>query len=275
LVGGTAHEIAPRATRLPELGLRDLWSYRDLAVLLALRDLRLRYRQTLFGVGWALLRPLAAALIFTLVLGHAVGLSSDGMPYGLFVLSGYVFWQLCAAGIESAATSLVDERELVTRVWFPRLLAPIGAVVPGVLDLAVSLGAVAVVMAIDGVAPGIGLVTIPLCVLAGMLLALGAGALLCAVNVQFRDVKHALGFFMQLWFFATPIVFASSVLDGIDRWVLAINPLCGLVDCWRWALVDAPAPPVEDLLSLATGVTLVVFGLLYFRVFEPRFADVI
>jgi lipopolysaccharide transport system permease protein len=186
-----------------------------------------------------------------------------------------ILWQLFAAGTQAAAISLVEERELVTRVWFPRLLAPLGAVLPGALDLLVGLGAVGVLMAVKGVAPTLALLALPFVILATMLLALGAGALLCALNVRYRDVKYTLGFALQLWFFATPIVYASSVVDGAGRWVLAANPLCGALDAWRWALVGGPGPPQQDLLSLATGVLLVVAGLLYFRSAEGRFADLI
>ena len=270
-----AYEIAPQRRRLRGLGLRELWRYRELMLLFALRDLRLRYRQTAFGVAWALLQPVAAALVFTFVLGDGVGLSGDGLPYAVFVLAGLIIWQLFSAGTQAAALTLVEERELVTRVWFPRLLAPLGAVLPGLLDLLVGLGALAVLMAFKGVAPGPALATVPLWVLAVTLLAFGVGGLLCALNVQFRDVKHTLSFLLQLWFFATPVVYASSVIDGAGRWVIAINPLCGLLDGWRWAVADGPAPPHQDLVSLATGVLVVVGGLLYFRTVEGRFADVI
>jgi lipopolysaccharide transport system permease protein len=270
-----AYEIAPPRRRLRGPGLRDLWRYRELLGLLALRDLRLRYRQTLFGVAWALIQPLLAAFVFTFILGHGVGLTGDELPYSVFVLAGLILWQLFASGIDAAATTLVDERDLVTRVWFPRLLAPLGAVLPGLLDLLVGLCALAVLMAYKGAAPGLALITLPLWVLAAALLAFGAGALLCALNVRYRDVKHTLSFLLQLWFFASPIVYASSVVDGAGRWLLAINPLCGVLDGWRWAVAGGNAPPHQDLLSLATGILVVAIGVLYFRAVESRFADVI
>ncbi len=269
------HLIRPRTGLLRGLGLRDLYAYRDLAFLFAQRDLRLRYRQTFFGIAWALVQPLAATLVFTLVLGEAVGLSGDGVPYAVFVLAGLILWQFFASGTDAAATALVDERELVTRVWFPRLLAPVGAVLPGLVDMAVSLGALAVLMAVKGVEPGLALLTLPVWVAAAALLALGAGALLGALNVQYRDVKYTLPYLIQLWFFATPVVYASGVAEGAGRWALAANPLCGLIDAWRWSLTGAPAPPREDLLSLLTGLLLLTGGILYFRNREGRFADLI
>lgn len=272
---GGAYEIAPPRRRLRGLDLRELWSYRELAWLFALRGLRLRYRQTFLGIAWALLQPLTAALVFTFVFGEGVGLSGDGAPYSVFVLSGLILWQLFGSGTQEAAVCLVDDRELVTRVWFPRLLAPLGAVVPGVLDLLVGVAALAVLMAIEGVAPGIALVAAPAVIAATVALALGAGSLLCTLNVRFRDVKYSLGFALQVWFFFTPVVYASSVIDGVGRWILAANPLCGAVDAWRWAVIGGPAPPHEDLLSLAVGVVVVAVGLLYFRSAEGRFADVI
>jgi lipopolysaccharide transport system permease protein len=272
---GMAYEIAPPRHRLRGLGTRELWRYRELLVLFAMRDLRLRYRQTIFGVAWALIQPLLAAFVFTFILGHGIGLTGDGVAYSVFVLSGLILWQLFATGVDSAATTLVEQRELITRVWFPRLLAPLGAVLPGLLDLLVGLVALGVLMAFKGVAPGVALVTLPLWALAASLLSFGIGGLLCALNVQFRDVKHTLSFILQLWFFASPIVYASSAVDGAGRWLLAINPLCGVLDGWRWATAGAPAPPHQDLASLATGIVLVTIGLLYFRAVEGRFADVI
>jgi lipopolysaccharide transport system permease protein len=257
------------------LGTRELWRYRELVVLFAVRDLRLRYRQTIFGVAWALLQPLLAAFVFTFILGHGVGLTGDALPYSVFVLSGLVLWQLFASGTDAAASTLVEDRDLVTRVWFPRLLAPLGAIVPGLLDLVVGLAALAVLMVFKSVGPGVALVTLPLWVLAAALLSFGVGGLLCALNVQFRDVKHTLSFVLQLWFFASPIVYASSAVDGAGRWLLALNPLCGVLDGWRWATAGGPAPPHQDLASLATGMVLVACGLLYFRAVEGRFADVI
>jgi len=274
-VSGRIYEVAPRRGGIVGVNFAELWTYRDLAWLLALRDIRLRYRQTLFGVAWALLQPLAATLVFYFVFSKTVGLTGDGLPYSVFALSGVALWGYFSSGVQGAATSLVDDRELLTRVWFPRLLAPLGAVVPGLLDLAVALVALAVLMAAEGVAPGLALLTLPLCLACAALLALGVGSLFCAVNIKYRDVKHTLPFALQLWFFATPIVFASSLVHGTGRWLLAANPVCGLVDWWRWAAIQAPAPPPEDLLSLATGVVLVVVGLLYFRRVEGRFADVV
>jgi lipopolysaccharide transport system permease protein len=269
------YEIAPPRRRLRGPGMRDLWHYRELLGLLALRDLRLRYRQTIFGVAWALIQPLLAAFVFTFILGHGVGLTGDELPYSVFVLSGLIVWQLFASGTDAAATTLVEERDLVTRVWFPRLLAPLGAVLPGLLDLLVGLGALAVLMVYKSAAPDFALITLPLWVLATAVLAFGVGGLLCALNVQYRDVKHTLSFLLQLWFFASPIVYASSAVDGAGRWLLALNPLCGVLDGWRWAVAGGPGPPHQDLVSLATGILLVGAGLLYFRAVESRFADVI
>jgi lipopolysaccharide transport system permease protein len=269
------HEIAAGGRRFSGVGVRELWGYRDLALTFAQRDIQLRYRQTALGIGWALIRPLAAAVVFTLLFGEAVGVASEGLPYATFVLSGLALWGFVAAGTEAAGAALVDDPDMVTRVWFPRLLAPIGAVLPGLLDLLVALGAMVVLMVVQGVGPGIAVLTAPLWVLAAALLAFGAGSLLCALSVRFRDVKETFPYMVQLWFFATPVVFAASIVEGTGRWVLAANPACGLIDGWRWAVVGAPAPPAEDLLSLLAGIVLVGVGLIYFKLAESRFADVI
>ena len=271
----TVTEIAPARSRIPSLGMRELWRYRELVLFLAVRDVKLRYRQTFFGVSWAVLQPLATAIVFTLLLGSAANVPSEGFPYLVFVFAGMLAWQTFATGLEGAATALVDHRDLVTRVYFPRLAAPIGALLPALVDLGASALVLVALLLASGVGPGPALLTAPLWLLLTILLAFGAGALLCALNVQFRDVRHTLVFVVQLWFFASPVVFPSSLVSGTDRLLLAINPMCGLIDGWRWALIDAPAPPAADLVSLLTGSLLLVAGVLYFRATERRFADVI
>jgi lipopolysaccharide transport system permease protein len=268
-------EIAPSKGRLRPLGFEELWRYRDLAVFLALRDVKLRYRQTFFGVTWAVLQPLAAAAVFVLVFNTAVSIPSEGFPYLILVFAGLLAWQVFSTGLGAAATTLVEDQDLVTRVYFPRLAALIAALLPSLIDLAVSLVVLAVLMVAYDVGPGLALLTLPLWLGALLVLTLGAGALLSALNVQYRDVRYTLVFLTQLWFFASPVIFPSSLVEGGARLLLAVNPLCGVLDGWRWALIDAPPPPPADLISLASGILLVVTGILYFRATEHRFADVI
>jgi lipopolysaccharide transport system permease protein len=260
---------------LPRLDLAEVWASREIAVVLALRNITIRYKQTFFGVAWALLQPLAAVGIFTLIFGRLAQLPSEGIPYPVFVYAGLAIWFYFSQSATLASESLAQYRELVTKVYFPRLLAPVAAVVPGLVDLAISLLAVGVFMAIYGVAPTGAIVFLPLWLVALVILTFGVGTWLSALNVQYRDVRNALSFLLQLWFFATPIVYGSSLLEGSWGFVVALNPLVGLLEGFRWSLVGAPFPGPEALVSLATGILIVASGIVYFGRAQRRFADII
>ena len=266
-------ENRPATRWLPRLDVRELWAYRELALFLALRDLKLRYKQTAFGVAWAVVQPLAAALIFTIVFGRLAGLPSDGLPYAVFVYAGMVAWSYVSAAVSAASESLVEHRALVTNVYFPRILAPLAAVLPGLVDLLISLAILAVFMAVYGVAPSGALLLAPLWVVALVGAALAAAFWLSALNVLYRDVRYALGFVIQLWLFASPIVFPSSLVDGAWRYVYSANPLVGALDGFRWSLLGAPPPGREDLVSLAVGLVVLATGVLYFQKVERQLGD--
>jgi lipopolysaccharide transport system permease protein len=251
-------DIRPATGLLRGLSFREVVAYRAVAVALAQRRLKARYKQTATGALWVVFQPLVTVVVFTLVFGDLAGLPSGGIPYPVFVLSGLVLWNFHAASLQGAADSLVEHHELVTKIYFPRLLAPAAAVIPPLVDLAVGLSVLAVAMLLYGVAPGLAVLSIPLW-----------------INVQYRDVGYGLPFLVQLWLFVTPIIFASSSVDGPLRVVLALNPVTGIVDGFRWAAIGAPAPPAVDLLSLATGVAAVAASLVYFQRVERRFADVV
>lgn len=269
----TWFENRPSTGLFRGLNLRELWLYRRLGYQLALRDLKVRYKQTVFGVAWALIQPVLAVLIFSLFFGELADVPSDGLPYPVFVYAGLTAWIYFSTGIDAAARSLVDHRELVTKVYFPRLLAPFAALLPGVLDLAISVVLLGVLMAIYGVAPSIALVTMPLWMVALLVVALGAGLWLAALNALYRDVRYALAFGIQLWLFASPVVFPSSLVEGDWRYLYSVNPMVGVIDGFRWAIVDGPAPGAEDLVSLAVAILLVVTGAIYFRRTESLLAD--
>lgn len=268
-------ESRPPSGWLPRLDIAELWSYRELAFFLALRDLKLRYKQTVFGVSWAIIQPLAGVILFSIVLGRLAGLPSEGVPYPVFVFAGLSVWTYLSGAVGSAAESLVEHRDLVSKVYFPRVLAPLAAVLPGLVDFGISLLIVAVVMTFYGVAPGVALVLLPLWGVAMVLIALGAGLWLSALNVLYRDVRYALGFVLQLWFFASPVVFPSSLFEGSWRYVFAANPVVALLDGFRWSLAGTPPPGPEALVSLTTGLLLLGGGIVYFRSVERRLADVI
>jgi lipopolysaccharide transport system permease protein len=271
----TAAWTENRAARgwLPRLGLRELWAYRELAAFLAVRDIRLRYKQTFFGVAWAVLQPVAAAAIFGLFLGRLAGLPSDGFPYLPFVFAGLIAWLYVSTAVTAAARSLVDQRPMVTKVYFPRLLAPIAAVVPGLLDLVISLPIMAVILIASDVTPGLPLVTLPLWIGAAVLVAAAVGILLAAVNALYRDVQFALTFVLQAWLFASPVIFPSSLVHGTAKYFFALNPMVGVIDGFRWALLDDHTLGPHDLVSAAVTLLLLVVGIAYFQRVERTLAD--
>jgi lipopolysaccharide transport system permease protein len=266
-------ESRPARGWLPRLDLRELWTYRELAAFLAARDLRLRYRQTFFGVAWAVIQPVAAAAIFGLFLGRLAGLPSDGYPYLPFVLSGLVAWLYVSTAVTAAARSLVDQRPMVTKVYFPRLLAPLAAVLPGLLDLLISLVIVAGVLAVSGVSPGLPLVTLPLWIGSAVVVSASIGILLAALNALYRDVQFALTFVLQAWLFASPVVYPTSLVHGDAKALFALNPMVGVIDGFRWALLDDPTLGPHDLVSLAVTVVVLVFGVAYFQRVDRTLAD--
>jgi ABC-type polysaccharide/polyol phosphate export permease len=265
---------APRRS-CPRIDLRELWAYRDVGLILAHRDLKIRYKQTFFGVGWALIQPLLAMAVFTVILGNGVGVSSQGVPYPAFVLAGLAIWFPFATALTSAAESLVRNPELVTKVYVPRLMAPISAVLAPVADLLVALGIAVVVALVAGLPVRGSWLLLPLCCVGWVVATLGFGIWLAALNVLYRDVRYALGFLLQLLFFLTPAVYPSAVVgDGAQQVLLALNPLVGLIGVVRWALLGVELPATGVLVvSAGATVLLLAGGLLFFRNAERQFAD--
>lgn len=261
---------------LPHLELRELWRFRELALVMALRDVKVRYKQTALGVAWVVLQPLLAAAIFTVVFGRLAGLQSDGLPYAVFVYSGVILWSYFSGALNSVAQSLVQNRDLVTKTYFPAAIAPLALTLPGLVDLGVSLVVVAVVMAVYGVAPSAAVFLLPVWIVACVLVVLAAGLWLSALNVRYRDVRHTMTFLLQVWLFASPVVYASSLVEGAWQYVYALNPMVSVLDGFRWSLVDGPPPtPGEVLVSAAVVVVALASGLVYFLRAERRFADLI
>ncbi len=257
------------------LDAAELWKYRELILFLALRDLKVRYKQAVFGVAWAVVQPLAGALVLTLVFRGLTNVPSDGIPYVAFAFLGFAIWSYFSTSLNAATQSLVGNANLVTRVYFPRLAAPLAAVLPGFVDLAIALAATGCLMIALGITPGLALLTLPLWVVLLYVVAFGVGLIFSTLNVQYRDARHAYGLIVQLLFFASPVGYPTSLVEGAWRYVYYLNPMVAMLDGFRWSLLGGPAPAPAALLSLLIALLLLATGLRYFSAAERRFADVI
>jgi lipopolysaccharide transport system permease protein len=257
------------------LDLRELWRFRELVYFLALRDVKVRYKQTALGVAWVLLQPLLAMGIFSIIFGQR-GLTTSGVPYPLFVISGLVPWFYFSNATSGASGSVVGNTQLISKVYFPRLAIPLAAVLANLVDLSIGLLLLLVLLVFFGVGISASIVAVPFLVALLVLTVLSMSVWLSALDVQYRDVRYAVPFFIQVWLFATPVIY--SVADVPERWqpIMALNPMTGVIAGFRWALLGTGEPPVlAILLSALIVVLLLSTGLLYFRRMERTFADVI
>ncbi len=255
--------------------LVELWQRRELLAFLVWRELKVRYKQTLLGAAWALIQPIAAMLVFTFVFGRLAGVPSDGAPYPLFAFSGLLIWTYFAGALTQVSQSVVNNLPTINKIYFPRLLLPLSAVVPGLLDLLIGFALLLVMLAAAGVAPTAALVAAPFIVLVAVVCALGVGLWLAALNVRFRDVRHAVPLLVQFWLFISPVAYPALLVP--DKWkaIYAINPMAGVVEAFRWAALGTVQFPAEMfVLSLSSSVALLVSGLFFFRREERSFADV-
>jgi lipopolysaccharide transport system permease protein len=258
------------------LNLGELWRYRELLWFLALRDIQVRYKQTAFGVAWAVLQPLLAMFVFTIIFGVLANVPSDGVPYALFALVGLLPWQLFAYALTQSSQSLVTEQRLITKVYFPRLIVPLASVISGLADFTVAFVLVLGAMVFFAVAPSWNLLAVPALVLFAIATALSVGLWLAALNVEFRDVRYAMPFLTQLWMYATPVAYPSSLVPEAYRPLYGLNPMAGVVEGFRWALLGIGEPPTALMgVSVLTVVVLLAGGLFYFRRLERQFADIV
>jgi homopolymeric O-antigen transport system permease protein len=255
--------------------LRDLWTYRELVRAFAVSTLRVRYKQAAFGIAWAVIQPLLAVILFSIVFGRLADLPTDGIPYPVFNYSAMILWLYVSLGVAAAAQSLVENRDLVTKVYFARHVAPMSAALPGLVDFAIAFVVLLGMLVVYGVTPSWAVVFTPLWLLAGMLVVLAVGFPLSALNVRFRDVRLALPLALQLWLFASPVVYSSSLVKGAWKYVYALNPMSTVLNGFRWSIADGPPPGPEALVSAAVVAILLVVGLSYFARAERSFADVV
>jgi homopolymeric O-antigen transport system permease protein len=256
------------------LSPRELWRYRDLAFQIAARDITVRYRQTALGAAWAILQPVGFMVVFTLFFGRVAGISSDGLPYAVFSLAGLVAWTYFANGLLLGAESLVSNSALVSKIYFPRIFMPAGVLAAGFVDLSISIVILFVVVLAAGLVPSAAVLTLPLLIAIMVAAALGVTAGLSALNVRYRDVRYVIPFAIQMWLFATPIAYPSSLIDQPWRTLSAINPMVGVVEGFRWATLGTADAPLELIgISAVSALVLLIAGLAYFDRVERTFAD--
>jgi len=254
-----------------------LWSYRELGYFLVWRDLKVRYKQTVFGALWAIIQPFMLMVVFSLFLGRISGIAPAGVPYPLFAFSGLVPWMLVSQSVVGSSNSLVSASNLIQKVYFPRLLLPISAIGSNLLDFLIAMVVLVLMMLYFGIVPSLVILwLVPFTVL-GLAAALAAGIWLSALNVRYRDIRYAVPFLIQLWLFASPVVYSSEFVPAQWRAFYQLNPMAVVLEGFRWALLGQGAPPPVGVIAVSTVATTVVLalGVAYFRRVERTFADVI
>jgi lipopolysaccharide transport system permease protein len=258
------------------LNLRDVWEYRELLYFLVWRDVKVRYKQTALGAAWAILQPVMTMLVFSVFFGRLAKVPSDGIPYPVFAFTALLPWQLFAYALSESSNSLVSNQNLITKVYFPRLVIPIAAVLAGLVDFAIAFVVLLGLMLYYGIVPTAAVALLPLFMLLAVTTALAIGLWLSALNVKFRDVRYTIPFLTQFWMFATPVAYPSSLVPEPWRALYGLNPMAGVVEGFRWALLGKAQGPGPLLaVSVAAVVVLLVGGLMYFRRTESTFADVV
>ncbi|RPH78552.1 MAG: ABC transporter permease [Nitrospiraceae bacterium] len=276
--GLTQHvtRVEPRAAWV-SLNLGDLWAYRELLYFLVWRDIKVRYKQTALGASWAIIQPFFTMVVFSLFFGRLAKVPSDDLPYPIFSFAGLVPWTFFANGLTQSSNSLVESANLIRKIYFPRLAIPIAAVLSGVVDFVLAFLLLLVLMWWYGVVPTANILWLPLLLLLALVTALGVGLWISALNVQYRDFRYIITFVVQIWMFATPIAYPSSLLE--EPWMRSLyglNPMAGVVEGFRWALLGtATAPGPIVMVSALAALSILIGGAYYFRRLERHFADLV
>jgi len=259
---------------LPQI--KDVWAYRELLYFLVWRDLKVRYKQTVLGVLWAIIQPFFLMVVFSIFFGKLAKIPSEGIPYPIFAYTALLPWSYFAKSLNACSESVVAQRHLITKVYFPRLIIPASSVLSGIVDFAISFGILLVMMFYYQIIPTLTALLVPLLIIMSMATALGVGLWFSALNVRYRDIRYAISFLIQFWFFATPVVYPSSLIPGMWRFLYGLNPMVGVVEGFRGALLGKGqiiGPPF--ILSIIVIVLLLLTGIFYFRRMEKEFADVV
>lgn len=258
------------------LGVDELWRYRELLYFLVWRDVKVRYKQTVLGASWAIIQPFFTMVVFSLFFGRLAGVPSDGVPYPIFAFAALVPWTFFANGLTSSSASLVASQNLIKKIYFPRLAIPIASVLSGIVDFIIAFAVLLGMMAFYGMVPGAQVMWLPALLLLALVTSLGVGLWFSALNVQYRDVAYVVPFIVQIWLFATPIAYPSSMLSETWRIVYGLNPMVGVVEGFRWALIGTETAPGPMLaVSTLAAMAILVGGAFYFRRMESTFADAV
>ena len=264
------------STGLTALNLRDLWIYRELVFFMIWRDIKVRYKQTLLGAAWALIQPILTMLVFNFIFGTVAKVPTEGIPYPIFSYTALLPWGLFTAALNNASRSLTSNQNMITKIYFPRLVLPLSSVLGGLVDFAIAFLILIVMMIYYKVTPTAAVFLLPLFLLLAVITALGVALWLSAINVQYRDVNYVLPFLTQFWLFLTPVAYSAKVISAKWQLVYSLNPMAGVVNGFRWALLGTnTGPNLNMAISAAISLVVLVSGLFYFRSMEKTFADTI
>ncbi len=267
--------IEPKKGWVP-VDLKEIWDYRELLYFLTKRDIKVRYKQTILGGLWAIIQPVFTMIVFTIFFGRLAKVPSEGIPYPIFVYAGLLPWTYFANAVSASGNSLVGSANLITKIYFPRLIVPVSASLAGLLDFFIAMLIMGVMMIYYQFIPGIGILLFPFLMALTLLCAIGVGLWLSALNVQYRDIRYAIPFLIQIWMFVSPVIYPVSIVDEKYRWILALNPMGGLINSYRASILGHIGID-WGMLGISTAIIMMVFlsGLYYFRRMERIFADVV
>lgn len=266
--------IRPLDGWLP-IDLKELWEYRELVYTFAMRDIKVRYKQTALGAAWAIIQPFMMMVVFTIFFGKLAKIPSDGIPYPLFSYAALLPWTLFSEGITRSTNSMITNANIMTKVYFPRLVMPLSGILSPLIDFMIAFVILIAMMLFYGFVPTTNIIWLPVFILLALMTSLGVGLWLSAFNVQYRDFQYTLPFLIQLWLFASPVAYPSSLLPDSYRWIYGLNPMAGVIEGFRWALLGTNPPSTMIAFSFIIVIVLLISGAYYFKRMEKTFADVV
>lgn len=272
--------IVQPSTKITLFRFIELWEYRELLYFLIWRDLKIRYKQTLFGAAWIIFQPLISTVVFTIIFGYLIEVPSEGIPYPVFTLTALIPWTYFASSLTKSSTSLVMNSNLITKIYFPRLIIPISAVLSGLVDLTISIVLLVLVVIAYKIKLSLSILFIPIFVFLAVITALGFSLWLSALNVKFRDVNYLVPFLVQIWMYATPVIYSPTLIPEPFRYLLALNPMTGVIEGFRWAVLgqsmgNTYSEGLLFIISMMISIGVLLGGVIFFRRMEKIFADII